>query len=230
MTLSWHYVREFTRHGHTLCPRNIRLCTVFTHLDIPSSIRFYERWSSNNSTSTLHCIKVRRFLFIISILLSYSCYRIPHSIPVSTYEAMDPASAIISIASFGFTVFNKFNELRRTIKGAPEQIRALQDSCVVVELLIQKLRVVEMPSTGTIYSAEDLACLEVLCDRARQRLEDVERAIRRVAVHSPGRGSRIGLKIRVAKWILNKDGFEEISKKLNETRDALWTMLDFIQL
>ncbi len=54
-------------------------------------------------------------------------------------NTMDPASAIIGIVSFGLTVFAKVNEVRKEINSAPEQVRALQQACIGVELLLSRL-------------------------------------------------------------------------------------------
>ena len=54
---------------------------------------------------------------------------------------MDPASAIIGIVSFGFTVIGKINKIRKAIKDAPSQVQALQDSSIVVGLLLSRIQV-----------------------------------------------------------------------------------------
>ena len=67
---------------------------------------------------------------------------------------MDPASAIIGIVSFGFTVIGKVIEIRKAIKDAPDRIQALQDSTIAVELLLSRIQV-SMASTLSRSQRED---------------------------------------------------------------------------
>ncbi len=141
---------------------------------------------------------------------------------------MDPASAIIGIVSFGFTVFAKVNEIRKSIKGAPQQVQALQESYVVARVLLSKLQTL---NTHTItYTADELACFELLCERSQQCLHDVDEAVKKVMAQTSDANADRTPKVRLLKWFLNKGDFEEMTKKLNDVREALGTMVDLMQL
>lgn len=99
-----------------------------------------------DGTSARHRIQVHELMS--SRVYSYSIEDgLPSSFPASSsaaqgsvvHDTMDPASAIIGIVSFGFTVFAKVNEIRKDIKGAPDKVQALQDACIGVELLLSRL-------------------------------------------------------------------------------------------
>lgn len=141
---------------------------------------------------------------------------------------MEPASAVIGIVSFGFTVFEKVNEIHKSIKGAPQQVQALQDTCNTVEMLLRKLRSLETQIVP--HSEDDLITLKRLCERSQRCLEEVEKVVDKVIAKNPGRSSGSEMKIRLRKWVLNKHDLEDTSKKLKEVREALRVMMDFVQL
>lgn len=88
---------------------------------------------------------------------------------------MDPASAVIGIVAFGFTVFGKVNEMRTAVKGASQQVQALQDTSTVVELLLIRLQTIK--SRESSYTAAELVYLEKLCARSRFCLQEVETVV-----------------------------------------------------
>lgn len=141
---------------------------------------------------------------------------------------MDPASAVVGIVSFGFTVFGKVNEIRKSIKGAPQQVQALQESYVVVRVLLCKLQALN--THAVTYTADELDCFELLCKRSQQCLRDVDEAVKKVVAQGPKVKAGDTPKVRLLKWILNKGDFEEMTKKLKDVREVLGTMVDLMQL
>lgn len=146
---------------------------------------------------------------------------------------MDPASAIIGIVSFGFTVFRKVNEVRKAIKAAPGQLEALQDSCDVIEMFLNRLKTMQagLLNLATLDDSRSMeqAHLELLCRKAKRCLEEVDEALDRVVVRGAASpGVRTSTTIRKIRWIMRKDDLEEISRKIRELRDALNVMLDFM--
>ena len=156
---------------------------------------------------------------------------------------MDPASAIIGIVSFGFTVFQKVNEVRKAIKTAPEKLRALQESCFAVELFLRRLQAVQDCPLSHVHSPDELAYLLLLCDRATRCLEEVNEALDQISVRrssdgktrrtnsngSPkSRHSTQSIAIHRIRWIMRRDDFEDITCKVRELRDALGVVLEFV--
>lgn len=141
---------------------------------------------------------------------------------------MDPASAIIGIVSFGFTVFAKVNEIRKSIKGAPQQVQALQESYVVARVLLSKLQTLN--TQPVTYTEDELACFELLCERSQQCLRDVDEAVKKVMAQISDANADRTPKVRLLKWFLNKADFEEMTKKMKDIREALGTMVDLMQL
>ncbi len=140
---------------------------------------------------------------------------------------MDPASAIIGIVSFGFTVFAKVNEIRKDIKGAPEKVQALQDACADVEFL---LNTIDLPQSGLVsYPPRAIAHLDRLCDTARHRLEEVNTLMEKVKARSKSNGgTSSGVRISSTRYIMKKGEFEEISQKLKELRETLRGMQGYM--
>lgn len=153
-------------------------------------------------------------------LLRSNRSRIPH-------DTMDPASAIIGMASFGFTVFKNVNRVCKDIKNAPEQLRSIEDSCDHVQLLLNQLQVA---STGK-QSHYDVPYLERLCTRAQRYLEEVDVAINKVTAkqgtedHRPERRS-----VRRVKWILKSNDMKDIAQKLDKLQTTLALLVITLRL
>ncbi|KAI0090454.1 hypothetical protein BDY19DRAFT_773051 [Irpex rosettiformis] len=139
---------------------------------------------------------------------------------------MDPASATISIVSFGFTVFNRVNEVRKAIKAAPEQLQALQESCLVIDLYLNKLQAAQTLTLSR--TTKEMAYLDLLCRRARHHLEQVDHALNNVLVHSSRGGEIKARSLNRFRWFLMKNDLEGISRKVKESQDALGMMLEFM--
>ena len=141
---------------------------------------------------------------------------------------MDPASAVVGIVSFGFTVLGKINEVRKAIKGAPRSVQDLKDSCALVELTLEKLKSIETHVVPQ--STAELSYLGLLRDNAQRGLKEVEEAVDKVLVSESNGNNGSGLpKLYVRKFILNKNNFEEFSRKVKELQNALDRMLSFSQ-
>lgn len=142
-------------------------------------------------------------------------------------NAKDPASAIIGIVSFGFTIFAKVNEIRKEINSAPEQVRALQQACIGVELLLSRL---DTTAARTVpCPPEAIPHFERLCAATQHCLEDVNTIIEYAIAQSTGSDGDSGtLKIRFRKWLSNKDEFEDTSARLKELRETLAMMMDIM--
>ena len=141
---------------------------------------------------------------------------------------MDPASAIIGIVSFGFVVFAKVNELRKAIKDAPDRVRALQDSCVVINLFLSKLEASGGHSALSC-SPEGTRYLQALCEKANVCLTDVDAAVKKVVSGGEIDGRTPKLRLRRRKWIINKGKLDDLEQKMTELRKALCEMLDFLR-
>ncbi|KAI0085488.1 hypothetical protein BDY19DRAFT_996627 [Irpex rosettiformis] len=141
------------------------------------------------------------------------------------HALMDPASAVIGITSFTFTVCGKINALRKEIKGAPGQVQALQELCGVIELFVDRLRSIGTPDAS--YSPGEAAYLNVLCDKSQHCLEEVDKAVEAVVVRIRGGGQPA---IRWNKWIMKKGDLQEMSQTLMNLRDSLSMMVDFMHL
>lgn len=96
---------------------------------------------------------------------------------------MDPASAVIGIVSFGLTVIGKVNKLRKAIKGAPQQVRALEEFYVVVKVLLGKLQALN--THAVTYTKDELAWCQLLYERAQMCLHDVDMAVKKVLAQTP---------------------------------------------
>jgi len=139
---------------------------------------------------------------------------------------MDPASAIIGIISFGCTVFGKINEMRKAIKGAPDDLKSLEDSCFLIELSLDQLRALGAPGSPRI----DADRVERLCSNAQRQMKDVEAIVDKVTVAAATRDSRIGERpIRRIKWLMKKDDLTSIARKLKELQITLALMVIMMQ-
>ena len=155
---------------------------------------------------------------------------------------MDPASAIIGIVSFGFTVFRRLNEVRKAIKTAPEKLQALQESCFAVELFLRRLQAIQDCPLSHVHSPDELAHLVLLCNRARHCVEKVNEALAQISVQRSNDGKNRGnggsesrqstrfMSIRRIRWIMKRNDFENITCKVREVRDALAVVVEFLNL
>lgn len=141
---------------------------------------------------------------------------------------MDPASAIISIVSFGFTVLKKINDVRKDVKGAPEQVRSLQQLCCSIQLLLTTLDTTK--SHTTPYAPEAAPHLQCLCASARECLEEVNTIIRKVTTQptSTSPGASGAPKVSLKRWLMKKNDFDDASRKLRELRDTLTVMVNYM--
>ena len=146
---------------------------------------------------------------------------------------MDPASAIIGIVSFGFTVIGKINKIRKAIKDAPSQVQALQDSSIVVGLLLGRIQVAERCTISRSSQAD--AYFESLRERVHDCLKKVDVIIEKVTEKSSdddggGNSGRPMIHLNLSRWFMGKGQLEDLTGKLTEVRKALCEMLDFLQV
>ena len=144
---------------------------------------------------------------------------------------MDPASAIIGIVSFGFTVIGQLNKIRKAIKDAPEQVQALQDSSVVVGLLLSRIQVAGGCSLSR--SPHTNAYFESLCKRAEDRLKNVDETLQKVIAQIPSDGDgndERKLRLNWRRWFMDKGALADLTGKLAHVRKALCEMLEFLQV
>ena len=142
---------------------------------------------------------------------------------------MDPASAVISLISFGFTVVGQINRLRKAIKDAPEHVHALHDSSIAVSLLLSRLQVSE---TRTLLRAPQAAgYVESLCERSQRSLEEasgiLEKIVRPRAVDDNSGNARPHIILK--RWIISRDKLERVGRILGEVRKSLCEILGFMQ-
>ena len=144
---------------------------------------------------------------------------------------MDPASAVIGIVSFGITVIGKVNEVRKVIQGAPKKLEALRESCAIIRILLARLQdTMQLPRLQAEAEGEHLARI---CDQAQHCLEEVDRIIDTVTVHTTSNGnSRVAgtRKVRISKWVARKGDLEEFSSKLRELQGILSSLVGLVQL
>jgi hypothetical protein len=137
---------------------------------------------------------------------------------------MDPASAIIGIAAFGFTVFGKVNEVIKTIKDAPEQLAALNDASRDVELLLSALQ--QTSVNLRLRSPAELAYLERLHARTQKCLEDINNFAEKVQRSAQnGAGTN---KIKLLKWFMKKSDFDDIKQKIRDLEVSLGLLMAFV--
>ncbi len=79
-------------------------------------------------------------------------------------------------------------------------------------------------------SENDLGSLKRLCERSQRCLGEVDKAVDKVVAENSSRKAGSDVKVKLRKWVLNKDDLEDTSKKLNAVLEALRVMMDFIQL
>ena len=140
---------------------------------------------------------------------------------------MDPASAIIGIVSFGFTVFGKVNEIRKVIKGAPAQLRSLETSSNLIIFYLKRLQGAEAPGS----SHPDAAHIVELCNSARQYLDDVKTIMDKVTV-SGGSAQDERARGRINKLNLLRKNADivDVVRKLTELQSTLALIAIMVQL
>ena len=139
---------------------------------------------------------------------------------------MDPASAVIGIVSFGFTVFSKVNDVLKAIRGASEQLEALQGLSSDIKVLLSALQRVDTDAHLRFRSQEELAYLDRLRVRAQRSLEQVNVFAEKVQrASSTSSGVR---KIKLLSWYIKKKDFEDISRKMKDLESSLGHMIAFI--
>ena len=176
------------------------------------------------------------------VQLAYNCLRWQR-VPVRSFQSllpllstptprsytMDPASAIIGIVSFGFTVFSKVNNVRKIIKGGPQQLQSLEDSCSTVLLFLNRLRDAEAP--GSLHP--DATHIVALCETARRALDDVKTIMDNVAVRGSASAwdSAAGRRsIRKFKLLRKNDDIINIARKLKELESTLASIAILVRL
>ena len=144
---------------------------------------------------------------------------------------MDPASAIIGIVSFGFTVIGQLNKIRKAIKDAPEQVQALQDSSIAVGFLLSRIQVAGGCSLSR--SPHTNAYFESLCKRAEDCLKKVDETLQKVIARIPPDGdgnNEHKPRLNWRKWFKDKGVLADLMGKLADVRKALCEMLEFLQV
>ena len=132
---------------------------------------------------------------------------------------MDGVSTAWSIISSGYKVFRKVKALRKAIKDAPDKLQSLEDSCIVLEQLLEILQraASHLPKASTTDRL-----LEHLAGRVQRGFDNVEEIVDKV---TRGRlneqGELIELKISRVKWLWHKEDLEGIGRELNGLRDVL---------
>lgn len=133
---------------------------------------------------------------------------------------MDPASVI----SFGLTVFKKINEIRKEIKSAPEQLESLQDfgqGIQIVLLRLQKTHVLVQ-----LGEDEELAYLERLTVKAQNQLDKVDAFVNKIQQQADSSAGK--RRVKIVAWMMGKDDFKDISRKLRDLRETLDMMMSII--
>ena len=135
---------------------------------------------------------------------------------------MDPAS-ILGIISFGFSVFEKVDELVRALKGAPEQLRALRESCMIVKVLLQRLNKTSERGSYELLNRSELGLFGQLEERARTCLHGVDAVVQKVMKHTK---TDTGEEV-IGRWkcFIKRGEFEDMSKNLGSLREALMMIL-----
>ena len=144
---------------------------------------------------------------------------------------MDPASAIIGIVSFGFTVIGQLNKIRKAIKDAPEQVQTLQDSCVVAGLLLSRIQVAGSCSVSR--SPQTNAYFEPLCKRAEDCLKNVDQTLKKVIAQIPSDGDgndERKPRLNWRRWFMDKGTLADLTGKMADVRKALCEMLELLQV
>ena len=144
---------------------------------------------------------------------------------------MDPASAIITFVSTGFTIIGKINEIRKAIRDAPKQVQALQDSSVAVSLLLSRIQVAG--SRGISQSLQVDTYFESLHNKSQECLLKVDETVERIVVQSSTEGSgsdSAKIRISLKRWVMDKGALADLTGKLMEVRKTLCEMLEFLQM
>ena len=139
---------------------------------------------------------------------------------------MDPASAIIGFVSFGLAVFNKVDEIVRTLKGAKEDLQALRDRSADAEVLL--LAIQHSHHSFQPYSSHEAAYFGRLYARAQKYLGEVDAFADKVLQPSVVNG-RDG-KIKKLQWMLKRRDFDDVLQKMQDLESALNAMLGFLNL
>ena len=144
---------------------------------------------------------------------------------------MDPASAIIGIVSFGFTVIGQLNKIRKAIKDAPEQVQALQDSSIAVGLLLSRIQVAGDCSLSR--SSQTNAYFDTLRKRVEDCLKNVDQTLKKVISQIPSDGDgndERKPRLNWRRWFMDKGALTDLTGKLGDVRKALCEMLEFLQV
>ena len=144
---------------------------------------------------------------------------------------MDPASAVIGIVSFGFTVIGELIKIRKAIKDAPEQAQALQDSSVAVSLLLSRIQVTGGRSLSR--SPQTNAYFVPLCKRAVDYLKRVDETLKKVITQVTPNGDgndEREPRLNWRKWFMDKGALADLTGKLADVRKAFCEMLEFLQV
>ena len=135
---------------------------------------------------------------------------------------MDGVSTACSLISSGYKVFKKVKALRKAIKDAPEKLQSLDDSCTLLEQLLENLRRAESNLPTSINDQ----LLDRLSGRVQRSLDEVEKIIDKVTRgHLDDEEQVLEIKISRVKWIWYKEDFECIERELNGLRDVLSTWM-----
>ena len=139
---------------------------------------------------------------------------------------MGPASAILTFVTSALTVYQKANELRKTIKDAPKDLERLLARAHDAMMLLQELKGAEenLPSL----SPDDITFLGDLAIRAERPLKCVEEFVAKARESMEGGGGEG--KVRRLKWLIKKGEFEDVSQKLKDFDDVLHSMTSFVNL
>ena len=123
------------------------------------------------------------------------------------------------------------NKIRKAIKDAAEHVQVLQDSFIVVNLLLSRIRVAgdrALPS-----SPQPGLFFESLCKRADIDLNKVDETLKKVIAQSPSHGDgsdKNEIDVSWRKWFMNRGALADLTGKLADVRKALYEMLEFLQV
>ena len=142
---------------------------------------------------------------------------------------MDPASSIVSIISFGFSVFRTVESLREYIKAAPDQLQALQDSCTAATLLLGRLEQIHRRRPYNSTDTSEIKQPDQLWINIARYMKDVDAALKELAEsvqnNRKGRFRRLASCLR--KWYFKRDEVENVAKRLSILQLSLLMMVNF---
>lgn len=139
---------------------------------------------------------------------------------------MDGVSTAIGLLSASYTACKKIREVRRAIKGAPDQLESLEHSCAFTEQLLDVLKT----ACSRLPSDIDFRYPEYLSDQARGHLVEVERIADKVTRgRSTGDGKTRERTIHQVKWMLQKENIQRIEAEMKELQGTLGVMLSALQ-